>query len=201
MPTRRCSPPTGAHPSACSRSSCRSPGALAAELPGEVLIQTQFLDHPLYAALVRYDYSPAFANEQLKEREQAGFPPYTYQAMLRAEAPQIADSLAFLTTARAWPEVAEHADVMLYDPVADAHGAARQPRACTGSSNRPRAAPCRASCVRGARCLTASRRRRVCAGISRSIHSSSEIGSRVIGPRRIRVSDHIGSPAAIQVLN
>lgn len=87
-----------------------------AELPGEVLIQTQFPDHPLYAALVRHDY-PAFAGEQLKEREQAGFPPYAYQAMLRAEAPQIADSLAFLTTARAWPQAAEHGDVMLYDPV------------------------------------------------------------------------------------
>ena len=87
-----------------------------AELPGEVLIQTQFPDHPLYDALVRHDY-PSFANEQLNEREQAGFPPYTYQAMLRAEAPQMADSLAFLTAARAWPQLAEHCDVMLYDPV------------------------------------------------------------------------------------
>ncbi len=87
-----------------------------AELPGEVLIQTQFPDHPLYAALVRHDY-PAFANEQLKEREQAGFPPYAYQAMLRAEAPQIADSLAYLTVARAWPQASKHGDVMLYDPV------------------------------------------------------------------------------------
>ena len=87
-----------------------------AELPGEVLIQTQFPDHPLYAALVRHDY-PSFANEQLKEREQAGFPPYAYQAMLRAEAPQIADSLTFLTTARTWPSACAHGDVMLYDPV------------------------------------------------------------------------------------
>ena len=87
-----------------------------AALPGEVLIQTQFPDHPLYAALVRHDY-PSFANEQLTEREQAGFPPYTYQAMLRAEAPLMADSLAFLTTARAWPQQSEHGDVMLYDPV------------------------------------------------------------------------------------
>ncbi len=87
-----------------------------AELPGEVLIQTQFPDHPLYAALVRHDY-PSFADEQLGEREQAGFPPYTFQAMLRAEAPQMADSLAFLATARAWPQQSVHAEVMLYDPV------------------------------------------------------------------------------------
>jgi len=37
--------------------------------------------------------------------------------MLRAEAPLIADSLAFLASARAWPQVAEHKEVMLYDPV------------------------------------------------------------------------------------
>jgi len=87
-----------------------------AELPGEVLIQTQFPEHPLYAALVRHDY-PAFAGQQLKEREQAGFPPYAYQAMLRAEAPQMADALAFLASARAWPQATAHGDVLLYDPV------------------------------------------------------------------------------------
>jgi primosomal protein N' (replication factor Y) len=88
-----------------------------AELPGEVLIQTQYPDHPLYAGAGRHDY-PGFARAQLNEREQAGFPPYAFQAMLRAEAPQMADSLAFLTTARAWPAAPlAHADVMLYDPV------------------------------------------------------------------------------------
>lgn len=87
-----------------------------AELPGEVLIQTQFPDHPLYAALVSHDY-PAFAAQLLKEREQAGFPPYAYQAMLRAEAPQMAEALGFLSTARAWKMADSHLDVMLYDPV------------------------------------------------------------------------------------
>ncbi|MEI7612134.1 MAG: primosomal protein N' [Betaproteobacteria bacterium] len=87
-----------------------------ADLPGEVLIQTQFPEHPLYDALVRHDYA-GFAEEQLKEREQAGFPPYAYQAMLRAEAPFMADSLAFLTEARAWPLATEYPDIVLYDPV------------------------------------------------------------------------------------
>ena len=87
-----------------------------AELPGEVLIQTQFPDHPLYAALVQHDF-PAFADSQLKEREQAGFPPYTFQAMLRAESPHMADALAFLATARAGPQTGAHDEVMLYDPV------------------------------------------------------------------------------------
>ena len=87
-----------------------------ADLPGEVIIQTQFPEHPLFAALVAHDY-PAFAGSQLKEREQAGFPPYAFQAMLRAEAPQMADALAFLGTAKAWPEAGAHPDIFLYDAV------------------------------------------------------------------------------------
>jgi primosomal protein N' (replication factor Y) len=87
-----------------------------AELKGEVLIQTQYPDHPLYAALVAHDY-PGFAASLLKEREQAGFPPYAFQAMLRAEAPDMADSIAFLTAAAALPVIAEHPNVMIYDPI------------------------------------------------------------------------------------
>ncbi|HET7776634.1 MAG TPA: primosomal protein N', partial [Azospira sp.] len=45
-----------------------------AELPGEVLIQTEHPDHPLYAALVQHDFV-AFAASQLEERRMAGFPP------------------------------------------------------------------------------------------------------------------------------
>ncbi len=87
-----------------------------AQLPGEVLIQTQYPDHPLYAAVVGHDY-PAFAETQLAERRVAGFPPYGHQAMLRAEAPQMADAIAFLATARAWPGADSHPGVTLYDPV------------------------------------------------------------------------------------
>ena len=87
-----------------------------AELKGEVVIQTQYPDHPLYAALVAHDY-PGFAESMLKEREQAGFPPYAFQAMLRAEAPDMADSIAFLTAAAALPVIAEHEHVIIYDPI------------------------------------------------------------------------------------
>ena len=87
-----------------------------AELKGEVLIQTEYPDHPLFAALVDHDY-PGFAAQQLKEREQAGFPPYAFQAMLRAESPDIADAIAFLKTAAALPVIADHDNVLIYDPV------------------------------------------------------------------------------------
>lgn len=87
-----------------------------AELKGEVLIQTEYPDHPLFAALAEHDY-PGFAAQQLKEREQAGFPPYAFQAVLRAEAPDMADAIAFLNAAATLPLIGEHENVMIYDPV------------------------------------------------------------------------------------
>lgn len=87
-----------------------------AEHKGQVLIQTQYPDHPLYAALVAHDY-PGFAASLLKEREQAGFPPYSFQAMLRAEAPEMADAIAFLEAAAELPVIAEHENVTIYDPI------------------------------------------------------------------------------------
>jgi primosomal protein N' (replication factor Y) len=87
-----------------------------AHLPGAVLIQTEYPDHPLYRALIDHDYA-AFANEQLAERQAAGFPPFAFQALLRAEAPEIAQALEFLGTAVARAEELGAPDIMLYDPV------------------------------------------------------------------------------------
>ncbi|MEJ1958951.1 MAG: primosomal protein N' [Nitrosomonadales bacterium] len=55
-----------------------------ADKPGEVLIQTFFPDHPLFRALREHDFD-AWAKILLSERQSAGFPPFVYQAMLRAE--------------------------------------------------------------------------------------------------------------------
>ncbi len=87
-----------------------------AALPGEVLIQTQYPEHPLYQALARHDFA-AFAAAQLAERERAGFPPSTYQVMLRAEAPELAQALAFLKTASELGDTLRTAEVLLYDAV------------------------------------------------------------------------------------
>jgi len=85
-----------------------------AELPGEVLIQTQFPGHPLFMALQRHDF-PGFAETQLAERRMADFPPYCYQALLRAEAPALEKVLAFLRAAAT--QVAEvDAQVTVFDP-------------------------------------------------------------------------------------
>jgi primosomal protein N' (replication factor Y) len=87
-----------------------------AQLPGAVLIQTEYPDHPLYRALIDHDYA-AFAREQLAEREAAGFPPFAFQALLRAEAPALEDAIAFLTQAVAAAEALAAPEVLLYDPV------------------------------------------------------------------------------------
>jgi len=85
-----------------------------AEIPGEVIVQTRFPGHALYRALVEHDYA-RFAGAQLAEREQAGFPPYAFEAVLRAESEALDDALGFLARARA--EAPRNANVMLYDPV------------------------------------------------------------------------------------
>ena len=67
--------------------------------PGEVLVQTAFPDHPLFRALRAHDYD-TWAATLLAEREQAGFPPFVYQVLLRAEDRQEADVYAFMQQAR-----------------------------------------------------------------------------------------------------
>ena len=86
------------------------------DLPGEVLIQTEHPGHPLYRALAEHDYA-AFARAQLDERRAAGFPPFSFQALLSAEAPDIGDALAFLAQARAAAAPRADAQISLYDPV------------------------------------------------------------------------------------
>jgi len=85
-----------------------------ADLPGEVLIQTRFPRHPLYLALADHDYE-GYARILLEERRQAGFPPFVFEAALRAEADKTESALRFLRDAI---ELAPRAreDVTVYDP-------------------------------------------------------------------------------------
>ncbi|ANE57160.1 primosomal protein N' [Methylomonas sp. DH-1] len=56
-----------------------------AERPGRVILQTRQPQHPLLNTLLRQGYR-AFADSALQERRQAGLPPYSYQALFRAQA-------------------------------------------------------------------------------------------------------------------
>ncbi len=71
-----------------------------ADKPGEVLIQTAFPDHPLFRALQTHDFE-GWAASQLAERQMAGFPPFMFQAMLRAEGKIETELYAYLNQARA----------------------------------------------------------------------------------------------------
>ena len=85
------------------------------EAEGEVLIQTEFPEHPLYAALRDQDVH-RFAHQLLAERGMSGFPPFVHQALLRAEAARLETAIEFLEQAkRSATAIARH--VELFDPV------------------------------------------------------------------------------------
>jgi primosomal protein N' (replication factor Y) len=98
-----------------------------AEHPGEVLVQTDFPEHPLYQALLADDYD-AFAQRELDERQLAGFPPILHQAVLRAEAAKLEEAVTFLRKASSLAPNVE--GVTVWDPV---------PATMTRLANRERA--------------------------------------------------------------
>ena len=83
-----------------------------ADKPGRVLIQTAFPDHPLFRYLQRHDY-PGYARELLAERRALELPPYSRQALLRAEAKTLDAALTFLRRAAAL--VPAHPDIAVFD--------------------------------------------------------------------------------------
>jgi len=71
--------------------------------PGEVLVQTRYPQHPLFAALIRHDFA-GFAQS-----------PLVFEAALRAEAPKLDVATRFLREAARSVEPPE--GVRVYDPV------------------------------------------------------------------------------------
>jgi primosomal protein N' (replication factor Y) len=66
--------------------------------PGEVMIQTEFPEHPLLTRLIDEGYA-GFAAAALRERRAAVWPPYSRLALLRAEARDSDGLTAFLCAA------------------------------------------------------------------------------------------------------
>jgi primosomal protein N' (replication factor Y) (superfamily II helicase) len=64
----------------------------------EMWIQSFYPQHPLFDALKRHDF-PAFAAQQLQERQNAMMPPFSFQALVRAEAREQTVAQGFLTAA------------------------------------------------------------------------------------------------------
>ena len=81
--------------------------------PSEVLVQTRYVQHPLYGAVMRHDYE-RFAGNLLDERREAGLPPFMYQALLRAEARELPIAIDFLEAAR---DCLPLDGIMMNDPI------------------------------------------------------------------------------------
>ncbi len=83
----------------------------------QMWVQTFVPDHPLFAALRKHDY-PAFARQQLDEREAAAMPPFSYQALVRADARTQEVAQEFLrAAAEAAQELPEAPQVTVFPPV------------------------------------------------------------------------------------
>ena len=91
--------------------------AMQTASPCEMWVQSFHPLHPLFEALKQHDY-PAFAEQQLKEREQATLPPFSFQALVRAEARTQEAAQSFLNAARdAGAALADELLVDLYPAV------------------------------------------------------------------------------------
>jgi len=87
-----------------------------AERIGRVLIQTRHPDHPLLQTLVRGGYG-AFAQRALAERQAAHLPPFSHQALLRAQAPRPQAPSAFLEQAAALARTLDGDRIDIWGPV------------------------------------------------------------------------------------
>jgi len=72
--------------------------ALSSHSACEMWVQTFHPTHPLFETLKQHDFA-GFAAQQLEERRQAGLPPFSFQALVRAEARSQEAAQAFLNAA------------------------------------------------------------------------------------------------------
>ena len=85
--------------------------------PGEVMIQTQFPEHPLLQRLIAEGYE-SFAASALEERRAAEWPPYSRLALLRAEAKDSLGLDTFLRTAAAAAHGLDEPSIKVLGPAA-----------------------------------------------------------------------------------
>ncbi len=85
--------------------------------PGQVLIQTHHPYHPLLVRLIEDGYQ-SFAQEALATRQVANLPPYSYMALLRAEAADSNSPFVFLERAKKAAYLECNSDVQVLGPIA-----------------------------------------------------------------------------------
>ncbi len=87
-----------------------------ADQPGTVIIQTHHPDHPLLTTLVTENYDK-FAQSVLLERKQAELPPFSFHALLRAEANESKVANKFLCDAKTTMLNFNHQELKLFGPL------------------------------------------------------------------------------------
>lgn len=86
------------------------------DTPGDVIVQTRYPNHPLIKELAGHNYRQ-FAQLLLKERQQAKLPPFSFQALIRAEAVQKQAAVKFLSIARKELQVIAKNALDIYGPI------------------------------------------------------------------------------------
>ena len=76
-----------------------------AEKPGRVILQTRHPEHPLLKMLIENGYQK-FATAAINERRSAGLPPFSFQALIRAQSNNQKNTAAFLD------QVRHHANIL-----------------------------------------------------------------------------------------
>jgi len=84
--------------------------------PGTVLIQTHYPGHPLLTTLISQDYA-AFSRLVLEERKQTSLPPFSYHALVRAEAHDQALAERFLRDASERLNSKDNQQITAYGPM------------------------------------------------------------------------------------
>jgi primosomal protein N' (replication factor Y) len=87
-----------------------------ADQPGTVIIQTHHPEHPLLTTLVTENYDK-FAQSVLLERKQAELPPFSFHALLRAEANESKIANKFLCEAKTTMLNFNHQELKLFGPL------------------------------------------------------------------------------------
>ena len=86
------------------------------EKPGKVILQTRQPDHPLLVTLVKQGYRD-FAHQALKERNNAGLPPFSHQALFRVLSVNKQTPMAFLERVSSLAQSKSNGRISILGPV------------------------------------------------------------------------------------
>jgi len=86
------------------------------DFPGTVIVQTHYPEHPLLNKLALHDYAQ-FTQLLLEERQQTQLPPFSFQALIRAESNQQQVAIQFLNIAKTRLQSLTQGKLEIYGPV------------------------------------------------------------------------------------